>query len=78
MFRFPVHLMWTELRQDKQVVLGLQINELCNVGGEREGYGPLSMAVVPVSLKTWQATCEISAHAFIPLYRPYKARSLWH
>ena len=38
---FPVQVMWTEWRQDKQVVLGLQLNKLQgnaagnNVGGEK-------------------------------------------
>ena len=39
-----------------------------------EGF-PLSMAVAPISLKTWQATCGISTRTFITLYRPYQARS---
>lgn len=35
--------------------------------GEGEGYDLLPMAVAPVSSTTWQASCGISAHAFIPL-----------
>ena len=38
------------------------------MGGAGEGYGPLSMAVAPVSLKTRQATCGISAYFYSTIH----------